>query len=76
MGRAFGELDAAFYNSGRVMSQRTCVPSPLPRLRPSRHTVTSPRAVPDWIELGGYASVTIDSKDDLADYASYEIEAR
>lgn len=84
MGRAFGELDAAFYDSGRVMSQRTCVETPLPRLsRGQRHvsisghfTAAGSLGVPDCIEIGGYYAATLDSADDLTDYASYEIEAR
>ncbi len=83
MGRAFGELDAAFYDSGRVMSARTCVQTPLPRLpRSDRHasisgqfTAAGSLGVPDCIEMGYYA-VTLDSADDLTDYVSYEIEAR
>lgn len=84
MGRAFGELDAAFYDSGRVMSQRTCVETPLPRLlRGKRHasisgqfTAAGSLGVPDCIEIGGYYVATLDSSDELTDYASYEIEAR
>jgi hypothetical protein len=82
MGRAFGELDAAFYDSGRVMSQRTCVVTPLPRLpRSKRHASTAGQftaagslGVPECIEIGGYYAVTLDSADDLTDYVSYEVD--
>lgn len=81
MGRAFGELDAAFYDSGRVMSQRTCVDAPVFRSRidrsaaiSGRFTTTIPLGVPECIDLGGYFALTLDSADDLTDYASYEIE--
>ncbi len=84
MGRAFGELDATFYDSGRVMSARTCVETPIPRLRRNdRHvsiagqfTAAGSLGVPGCIEIGGYYAATRDSADDLTDYASYEIEAR
>jgi hypothetical protein len=83
MGRALGELDASFYDSGGVLSQRTCVDAPLPRLArsdrnvviaASRFTATRSLGVPECVELGGYYAVVADSADDLADYVSFEIE--
>lgn len=85
MGRAFGELDASFYDSGRVLSQRTCVDAPLRRFHvqrtdrnvvvaADRFTETRSLGVPECVELGGYYAFVVDSAEDLADYASYEVE--
>jgi len=84
MGRAFGELDASFYDSGGVLSQRTCRDTPGHRPRvdrrdravavaAARFTETVSLGVPECIELGGYYAFAIDTDDDLADYASYEL---
>lgn len=67
MGRAFGELDQAFYDSGAVLSQNTCThdarrPQFRPRVeRSSPHLAISGQfteaisiGVPECIELGGY----------------------
>jgi hypothetical protein len=86
MGRAFGELDASFYDSGRVLSQRTCVDAPLRRpqiartdrnvvVSADRFTETLSLGVPECVELGGYYAFALDSADDHADYSSYEVEA-
>lgn len=70
MGRAFGELEQSFYESGKVLSQRTCledarIPMVRPRIERSsplvaisgelgRFTETVSLGVPECVELGGY----------------------
>lgn len=89
MGRAFGELEESFYESGRVLSQQTCRhdarhPLVRPRIERSsphvalvgRFTETVSLGVPECVALGGYyAFAAADGPDDLVDYASYELEA-
>ncbi len=81
MDRAFGELEAAFYESGGVLSSKTCTERG-PRRRPivdrsDRHalggfTETVSLGVPEWVELGGYYKRFV-AEDDFSDYASYEL---
>jgi hypothetical protein len=89
MGRAFGELEQSFYDSGGVLSQRTCTddarhPHFRPRVERSRphlaisgrFTETVPLGVPDCVELGGYYAFAVaDGPDELVEYASYEVDA-
>ena len=88
MGRAFGELEESFYESGRVLSSMTCTErTPLRRLlveRSDRHAIggrftetvslAGPIVVPECVELGGYFALLV-AEDDFSDYASYEVEA-
>jgi len=71
MGRAFGELDPAFYESGGVLSQRTSdariVRKPVVE-RSDRNvavtgkfTETHSLGVPECIDLGGYYTFDLGS---------------
>lgn len=91
MDRAFGELEDSFYESGGVLSQKTCVdvlqPTRAPVRRPviersdrhvaigGRFTETVSLGVPECVELGGYYRIVSDHPDDLADYDTYELDA-
>ncbi len=89
MDRAFGELEDSFYESGGVLSQKTCVDELQPARAPKRRSIversdrhvmgrfteTVSLGVPECIELGGYYRMTADNPDDLADYDTYELDA-
>lgn len=86
MGR---DLEAAFYESGGVLSPKTCTedrwgPSRRPVLdRSDRHLAVTGRfteavslGVPECVELGGYYAMFVaDTADEFADYDSYEVAA-
>jgi len=78
MGRAFSPLEAAFYDSGGVLSAMTCTREPSrPRIERSRlatrpFTGALSLGVSECIELGGY-DAALDDDTDLTDYASYEL---
>lgn len=82
MERAFGELEAAFYESGGVLSSKTeRAPLRRPIIEPSdrhaigsRFTETVSLGVPECVELGGYYKLFV-AEDDFSDYASYELGA-
>ena len=89
MGRVLGDLEAAFYESGGVLSPKTCTdaaraPVRRPVLdRSDRHLAVTGRfteavslGVPECVELGGYYAMFVaDGPDEFADYDSYELDA-